>query len=151
MELLTLLCSDVDLSDAERKKLEGLVLEFADVFALDDTELGCTDRVLHTINSGDTPPIRQVARRIPFSLRTKVKTMMLDMLTRGIIKPSQSPWSSPIVLLAKKDGDMRFCVDYRRLNAVTKLDAYPLPRIDDALDRLSQTKYFTTLDLASVY
>ena len=81
----------------------------------------------HTINTGDNPPIRQQARRIPFALRSKVDDMTEEMLEQGIIRPSQSPRASPIVLVAKKDGTTRFCVDYRKLNAVTKLDAFPLP------------------------
>ena len=66
-----------------------------------------------------------------------------------MIVPSSSPWASPIVLVAKRDGTKRFCVDYRKLNAITKLDVYPLPCIDDSLDLLADTKYFSSLDLAS--
>ena len=73
------------------------------------------------------------------------------MLRQGVIWPSKSPWASSIVLVAKKDGSTRFCVDYRRLNAITKMDVFPLPRIDDSLVLLSKTKYFSTLDLASGY
>ena len=77
--------------------------------------------------------------------------MVEEMLDQGVIQPSSSPWASPIVLVKKKDGGMRFCVDYRRLNHVTKLDEFPLPRIDDTLDLLAGARYFTTLDLASGY
>ena len=73
------------------------------------------------------------------------------MMEQGIIRPSSSPWASPIVLVKKKNGKMRFCVDYRKLNKITKRDAYPLPRIDEILDSLGKAKWFTSLDLASGY
>ncbi|GFQ68628.1 hypothetical protein TNCT_86801 [Trichonephila clavata] len=71
------------------------------------------------------------------------------MLKRNIIRPSESPWSSPVVLVRKKDGSWRFCVDYRRLNQVTKKDVYPLPRIDDTLDCLKGVQYFSSMDMHS--
>ena len=67
----------------------------------------------------------------------------------GVIQPSNSPWSSPVVMVRKKDGSHRFCVDYTALNSITKADTFPIPRIDDLLDQLGGTRYFTTLDLAS--
>ena len=73
------------------------------------------------------------------------------MLDNDVIQPSKSPWSSPVVLRHKKDGSIRFCIDYRDLNHVTKKDVYPLPRIDDALHALGRAKYFSTFDLASGY
>ena len=73
------------------------------------------------------------------------------MLSRGVIRPSSSPWSSPVVMVRKKNGSWRFCIDYRELNAVTHQDAYPLPRIDATLESLAGSTLFTTLDLASGY
>ncbi len=73
------------------------------------------------------------------------------MLDRGVIEPCQSSWASSVVLVTKKDGTTRFCIDYHKLNDVTKKDAYPLPRIDDTLDALCGSMYFSTLDLYSGY
>ena len=72
-------------------------------------------------------------------------------MKRGVIEPSTSPWTSPVVLVTKKDGSIHFCIDYRQLNDVTRKDAYPLPRIDDILDALEGSQYFSTLDLYSGY
>ena len=95
----------------------------------------------HTINSGEHAPIRQPVRRTPFALWAKVEEMVTEMLDQGVIELSTSPWASPIVLVKKKDGGIRFCVDYRKLNRVTKLDEFPLPHIDDTLDMLAGTQY----------
>ena len=135
----------------ERSQLTELIEEFQDVFVLSPAELGHTNVVERTIDTGDSAPLRQPPRRIPFALRVKVDEMVKDMMTQGVIQQSSSPWASPIVLVSKKDGSTRFCVDYRRLNSATKKDVYPLPRIDDTLDSLAKQKYFTTLDLASGY
>ena len=102
-------------------------------------------------NTGDADPVRQPPRRLPFHQRSMVKQMLDDMLSKEVIEPAAGPWSSPIVLVPKKDGSIRFCVDFRRLNSLTKKDAQPLPRIDDTLDALSVARWFSTLDLASGY
>ena len=135
------------LSKEEAQQLET----FADVFAMDSGELGSTELVTHTIDTGESPPIKQPARRVPFALHQAVDEMVEKMLSQGVVEPSHSPWSSPVVIVEKKDGSRRFCVDYRQLNSVTKMDVFPLPRIDDTLDSLAQSRYFTALDLASGY
>ena len=87
---------------------------------------------------------------MPFTVREEVSRQLHKMQETGIIQPSRSPWSSPIVLVRKRDGTHRFCVDYQHLNSVTKADTFPLPRIDD-LDQLGPARYFSTLDLSSGY
>ena len=139
------------LGDDELKQLKELLRESADVFALDDSELGCTDLVRHVIDTGDHSPVRQPPHRTPMVYRDKIEQLVDEMQGRGIIQPSTSPWASPVVLVPKKDGSLRFCVDYRRLNSITKKDVYPLPRIEDIFDTLGGAKFFTSLDLASGY
>ena len=120
-------------------------------FFSQEYNLGHTSKLCHSIDTGSAPPIHQHVRRIPPAQRTLVKDLLDDMLHKDIIQPSQSPWASPIVLARKKDGSVRFCVDYRKVNEVTRKDAYPLPRINDTLETLSDSKIFSTLDLASGY
>ena len=128
-----------------------MLAEFSDLFAMDNSELGRTSLVTHHIQTGDSLPIWQPPRRVPFALREHVYKLVDEMLAQGVVTPSSSPWASPIVLVAKRDGSTRFSVDYHRLNAVTKQDVFPLPRIDDSLDLLAGTRYFSSLDLASGY
>ena len=139
------------LSPAEEEQLKELIQKYSDVFALDASELGTTTLVQHVITTGEHTPVRQPARRMPFSLQSDVDRMVGEMLAQGVIEPSSSPWASPVVLVKKKDRGVRFCVNYRRLNHVTKLDEFPLPRIDDTMDLLAGARYFTTPDLTSGY
>ena len=97
------------------------------------------------------PPIRQSIRRVPEALKDSINCEVSRMLEQKIIQPSSSPWSSPVVMVQKKDGSWRFCIDYHKLNAATHRDAYPLPRIEATLDSLKGCRYFTTLDLAAEY
>ena len=138
-----------DLEPAQVKELEEFLSSFDDVFSLDEDDLGHTSLVRHQVDTGDSPPIKQAPRRIPFSRRQVVADLIDDMMEKGVVQPSTSAWASPIVLVPKRDNTFRFCVDYRKVNAVTKRDVYPLPRIDDILDTLGKSRYFTTLDLAS--
>ena len=144
--------SDIPISTAEEKGLvAGVLNRYADAFKSPDQILGRTDRVLHRIDTGEARPIRIPYRRMPLSKKAKMEEAMMDMLEGGVIRPSTSPWSSPIQMTTKKDGTIRFCVDYRGLNGVTKKNAYPLPRIDECLDSLGGNKWFSCLDLQSGY
>ena len=150
--LLKVLDMPIDkLNPVELEKLKEVLAESTDVFALDDSELGCTSLVQHSIDTGDQLPVKQQPYRTPVVYREKIEKMVSDMQEQGVVKPSNSPWASPIVLVPKKDGSLRFCVDFRRLNAITRKDVYPLPRVEDILDTLGEAKYFTSLDLASGY
>ena len=131
--------------------LKRLLIKHADVFAKSDEDLGRTNVVEHHIDTGDSTPIRQAPRRIPIAQQPECEKAVADMLAQGVIEPGQSPWASPVVLVRKKDGSLRFCVDYRKLNSVTKFDAYPLPRVDETLDTLAGAQWFSTLDLISGY
>ena len=128
-----------------------LLLHHQHVFSRGKCDIGRTDLVQHKIPTGEAAPVRQHPRRLPWTKRedcTKEVERLLDM---GLISPSVSPWASPVVMVKKKDNSWRFCIDYRRLNNVTKKDSYPLPRIDDTLDALGGSRWFSTLDLASGY
>ena len=138
-------------SEGDHLPLEELLSEYHDVFSLDEDERGETDMIEFEINTGDELPRKQAARRIPYGARQEVAEQLERMQKIGVIKPSKSPWSSPVVLVRKRDGTLRFCVDCRVLNSVTKPDVFPLPRINDLLDQLGKSKYYTTLDLVSGY
>ena len=139
------------LTSEELQQLKQLIRRNADVFALNESELGCTTIVEHHVDTGDHTSIKQPFRRVPFVHRDIIAGMVKSMEKQGVIRPSTSPWGSPVVLVPKKDGTKQFCVDYRQLNAITMKDVYPLPRIDDILAYLGGNKYFTSLDLASGY
>ena len=127
-----------------------LLKRYQDVFVGPDGKLGCTEICDgHRIDTGDTLPVRQRLRRLPPKRRQIVQDYVQELLAQKCIKPSNSDWATPVVIVTKKDGSPRFCLDYRKLNAVTIKDAFPLPRIDDALDQLAFKKYYCTFDLAS--
>ena len=140
-----------ELDEAESEAVHHLLLEFADIFSTGSKDLGGTDLVKHRIETREAPPVRQPLRRLPLVKREEAERKVQEMLEQDIIEPSASPWSSPIVLVGKKDGTTRFCVDYRKLNSVTHKDSYPLPRVDDTIEALSGATFFSTLDLKSGY
>ena len=131
--------------------VKKLVTENRDLFAQTDAELGHTDTVKMKLDTGEHPPIKMKPYRTPLNKRAVIDNAVDEMLEAGIIRRSRSPWSFPVVVVDKKDGSKRFCVDFRQLNKITKPISYPLPVIDEILARLGKAKYFTTLDLKSGY
>ena len=143
--------STIKVPDEYKNILLPMLNDNADVFAAHDTDFGRTETVRMTINTGDHPPIKQRPYRTPLSQQKVVDEAVEEMLSKGIIEKSSSPWASPIVLVKKKDGSTRFCVDYRKVNKITTPLAVPLPVIDDLLALLGKAVFFTTLDLISGY
>ncbi|UYV77154.1 hypothetical protein LAZ67_14003459 [Cordylochernes scorpioides] len=142
---------DPGLSEIQRLQLVSCLDEFIGIFDFGSTPIKPTSTVKHKINTCDQSPIKQRPYRVAPSERRLIQDEVNKMIENHIVKPSESPWSSPVILVRKKDGTWRFCVDYRRLNKITKKDVYPLPRIDDALDSLAGSSYFSTMDLRSGY
>ena len=132
----------------EAKKL---VKKFHMIFSKNDKDLGKTDKVKYKIKVTDPVPFKERYRGIPPSQYEAVRKHLQEMLDLGAIRPSNSPWCSAVVLVKKKNGELRFCIDLRKLNARTVKDAYSLPRIDDTLGRLKGSCVFSSLDLKSEY
>ena len=128
-----------------------LIMDFEDTFVAVDGIVGWTNQAVHSVDTGVSRPVKQPPRRTGFEEKDQIEKQISDLLLEDKIQASESPWASPVLLIKKKDGSWRFCIDYRRLNEATVKDAYPLPRIDEALDHLSGAKWFHTMDLASGY
>ncbi len=139
-------------------QLEQLIVvlrEFKTVFAVNPKAPGGVKFEIaeHPINTGDNPPISMGPRRVSPAQREIIKTYIQELLQNGLISESRSPWSSPVLLVPKvhAPGEYRICIDYRKLNTITKKEVYALPRIDDTIDTLSNKIYFSVMDLASGY
>ena len=141
----------VDFSFDQKKKLIELLDKYDHVFSKDEKDIGYYDKNKFKIDTGNEKPIKQRAYRIPYAQQENVDKLIDDMMQNKIISKSDSPWASPIVLVKKKDGSDRFCVDYRKLNKITIKDNYPVPIIQETLDSLMGASWFTTLDLRSGY
>jgi hypothetical protein len=144
---------DSDATEEQKGRLLNLLNKYRDVFANSEEELGdsVTPLMQMEINTGDALPIKQNARRIPPPYRKEVDAYLDDLLKRGKIRESHSPWASPLVIVLKKDKSLRVCVDMRALNEVTVKDAISLPRVQDCLEALSGSKVFSVLDARSGY
>ena len=132
-------------------KVETLLTEFSDVFAKHDLDLGCFAKIQHRIILSDPTPVKQRLRRTPLGFQNEEEKHIQSMLEKGVISPSSSDYASAPVLIRKRDGSVRYCIDYRELNSRTVKDTFPLPLIEDCLDSLSGAQFFSTLDLAAGY
>ena len=131
------------------RRAKALLLEFHHVFSLEPNEIGCTDATKHVIELMKDQPFKERFRHIAPPLVDEVRQHIQEMLDSSAIQPSQSPWCNAVVLVRKKDGSLRFCIDFRRLNPQTKKDAYPLPRMQETMESMVGTRHFSCMDLKS--
>ena len=136
------------LSTGQQEELQQVIQDYPDVFC---TRPGLTTLAEHKIETSQAKPVLQSPYRLPHEYRDVVKGELRSMQENGIMEPATNEWAAPIVLVGKKDGSLRFCVDYRKLNDVSYADAYPMPRIDELIDRLGKSRYISTLDLTRGY
>ena len=141
-----------ELSDEHKLQFRKLLLEFPDVFSKDDFDLGCLNSgVEHKINTYDEIPTTEKFRRTPLQFQKQEKEYIEKLLKQGVIEPSASEWSAAPVLVRKKSGELRYCIDYRALNSKTVKDNFNIPLIEDCLDSLYGKRLFCVLDLCSGY
>ena len=142
---------DTDLSETLKKRATQMFSKWDNIFSKGSSDIGHTKLVEHHIKLSNDEPFKEAHRRIPPGLIEEVREHVQEMLQGDVIRNSESPFSSNVVIVRKKDGTIRFCVDFRKLNNRTIKDAYAIPRIEDTLHLLAGTKYFSKLDLRSGY
>ena len=139
------------LDNNEKSQLQNLLIEFQDVFARDEFDLGNFTEVEHAIDTDGARPVKQRMRKTPVGFAEEEEAHLHKMLKTKVIRPSNSDWASAPVLVRKRDGSVRWCVDWRALNAATVKDSYPLPLVDECVDMLAGNKWFSKLDANSAY
>jgi len=145
---------DIDnsrLTEEERQRGIDVILRYEGIFSRDEADVGLYSKVKHRIELDNLQPFKQRHRMIPPSMLDEVRSHIQQLLAAGIIRRSNSPWSSNIVLARRKDGRLRLCTDFRQLNERTVKDSYALPRVEEILDCLAGSQYFTVLDMKSGY
>ena len=130
-------------------KFKCMLMEHHHIFSLDKNKIGCTDTAEHIIELMDDKPFKEQFRRIAPTLLEEVRENLQDMLDGGAIQPSKSPWCNAIVLVRKKDGTLRFCIDFWRLNSRTKKDSFPLPHMQETMESMVGARFFSSMDLKS--
>ncbi|KAE8996169.1 hypothetical protein PF011_g16016 [Phytophthora fragariae] len=143
--------SDSKLSSEQKALFQDELNAFSDLFVESSKKPGRADLLMFEIDTGDNRPIKQQPYRVSGAEGEVMEAEVEEYLDLGLIRPSNSPWASPVLMIRKPDGGIRFCIDYRRLNAVTVKDCYPMPSIDDILDVLGDARLFSTMDIASGY
>ena len=137
-----------EISSEQKDRFQEILLKHPDVFSKHEYDVGKSSGIEHCIKVTDDNPVKVPYRRIPPSQWQEVREYLKKALSQGIICESCSPYASPVVIVRKPNDDIRLCVDYRHLNAKTRKDANPLPRIEEALESLKGAKFFSTLYLA---
>ena len=124
-----------NIEDGQKEEIRKLIRKYSEICAISNTKLGRTNIVKHRINTGDHKPVSRKPYRANEEKEKMIKEELDKMIKDGVVRESESSWSSPVVIIDKKDGSKRFCIDYRWVNKITETDAYPLPRIDDLLEQ----------------
>ncbi|CAM4553825.1 unnamed protein product [Caretta caretta] len=130
------------------QQIKELCTSYAPTFSV---TRGLTEWAYHSTDTGKAHPIKAQPYWVSPQAKTATEQEIQDMLQIGVIHPSGSAWASPVVLVPKPDGEIRFCVDYHKLNAVTRPDNYPMPRTDELLEKLGRAQFISTLDLTKGY
>ena len=140
------------MSDRQFSELQRVLTENEDLFSKNKTDIGHTHVLKHTITLNEgSKPFKEQVRRMNTAKMEAISQTVKEMLDAGLIKESYSPFSSGIVMVSKKDGTYRMCIDFRRLNEMTKKDTYPLPRIDQTIESMGSAKYYSSLDMGSAF
>ena len=140
-----------DITEKEKQIMLNLAKQYAQTLSKGPFDVGKTDKIRHTINTGDARPISVPPHRMNPMQRQELHRQIQALIEAGFVRESCSPWAAPALLVKKKDGTWRFCIDHRQLNDITKKDAMPLPRVDDVLNLLAGAEFFTTLDFCCGY
>ena len=142
---------DAPLNREQQARLIDVIYDHTEVFSLFDGDLGFCDVLKHSIPTTTDKPVYLPHRQIPVQLQSEVRKCLDNWLKQGIIRPSKSPYASQVVIVRKKTGEIRLCVDFRKLNAISIRDSFPLPRVEEALQAVQAAVWFSSFDLAQGY
>ena len=142
---------DAPLTRDQQARLIDVIYSHTEVFSLFDGDLGFCDVLKHSIPTTTDKPVYLPHRQIPVQLQSEVRKCLDNWLKQGIIRPSKSPYASQVVIVRKKTGEIRLCVDFRKLNAISIRDSFPLPRVEEALQAVQAAVWFSSFDLAQGY